>query len=394
MQKRGLEKIILIHKVGHRVRKTVQFFIYFFFFSGDRYYSSMTKNLKDLGKKIPALKSIVGPKALLKDLSFSLKTFSYMPNVPKRNTFDPYLDTKETLNGDHSETVDILASQDISLEQLTDLYMASKLLGYEGHEKLLDILSIMQVGVPDALNFATDLTAFFEENCKAEVMAEKSKAQNIQGLLIIAQKYLIKSQLFGKDEAFNVPKVGNYSNATAPKTSASASAAHNGSHPQVTKTVNGHHRIATSSFDNYAEESSVDVLKIEAMEKNLSLLNQEVKKIKDLEEGDRQIRTDIGHMKRDYEAKQTHLKQALKPLQDKLAELTHDLDSLKTEVKTMQGLKLAPGVAPFKGNGASGKPACVYVRVAYGHNRNEVHEFPTDENGNLSFTAVNAVYPG
>jgi len=272
--------------------------------------------------------------------------------------------------------------------------MASKLLGYEGHEKLLDILSIMQVGVPDALNFATDLTAFFEENCKAEVMAEKSKAQNIQGLLIIAQKYLIKSQLFGKDEAFNVPKVGNYSNATAPKTSASASAAHNGSHPQVTKTVNGHHRIATSSFDNYAEESSVDVLKIEAMEKNLSLLNQEVKKIKDLEEGDRQIRTDIGHMKRDYEAKQTHLKQALKPLQDKLAELTHDLDSLKTEVKTMQGLKLAPGVAPFKGNGASGKPACVYVRVAYGHNRNEVHEFPTDENGNLSFTAVNAVYPG
>merc|ERR1712214_211049 len=77
----------------------------------------------------------------------------------------------------------------------------------------------------------------------------------------------------------------------------------------------------------------------------------------------------------------------------------------------MGGLKLAgtpvapigtqPGTpAPIgkekvaKNNLASSKTHCVYVRVSLPHNSREVHEFPTDENGNLSFTAVNAVYPG
>ena len=98
-------------------------------------------------------------------------------------------------------------------------------------------------------------------------------------------------------------------------------------------------------------------------------------------------------MKRDHDAKQTVLKQSLKPILDKILELSQDLDTLKTEIKTMKGLKLAPGVAPFKTSKTASNHS-VYVRVALPHNRNEVHEFPTDENGNLSFTAVNAVYPG
>ena len=145
-------------------------------------------------------------------------------------------------------------------------------------------------------------------------------------------------------------------------------------------------------------------MRIDAIEKNLAILNREVKKVKELEDNDKQIKVDMGIMKRDYDAKQAMLKQSLKPITDKLMELSQDLDTLKGEVKAMKGLKLAPGVAPFKtgpgqNSGAapgSGKPSsvCVYVRVALQHNRNEVHEFPTDENGNLSFTAVNAVYPG
>merc|ERR1719411_1342561 len=75
-------------------------------------------------------------------------------------------------------------------------------------------------------------------------------------------------------------------------------------------------------------------------------------------------------------------------------ELSQDLDTLKTEIKTMKGLKLAPGVAPFKTAKNSSNNSVTYVRVALTQNRGEVHEFPTDENGNLSFTAVNAVYPG
>ena len=157
----------------------------------------MAKNHTELGKKLPALKSIVGPKALLKDLYFTLKTFSYLPNVSKRHSYDPYLESKESLNGDHSEAVDILASQDISLGQLTDVYMASKLLGYEGHEKLLEILGLINVGVPDALNFATDLTAFFEENCKTDILSEKAKANMDLGrILQSAEYYLVKSGLF------------------------------------------------------------------------------------------------------------------------------------------------------------------------------------------------------
>ncbi len=38
----------------------------------------------------------------------------------------------------------------------------------------------------------------------------------------------------------------------------------------------------------------VDSLRIEAMEKNISLLNREVKKIKLLEDGERQLEVDLG----------------------------------------------------------------------------------------------------
>ena len=91
-------------------------------------------------------------------------------------------------------------------------------------------------------------------------------------------------------------------------------------------------------------------------------------------------------MKRDHDAKQTVLKQSLKPILDKMMELSQDLDTLKTEIKTMKGLKLAPGVAPFKTAKNVSNNSVTYVRVALTQNRGEVHEFPTDENGNLSFT--------
>ena len=44
--------------------------------------------------------------------------------------------------------------------------MASKLLGFKGHEKLVDIIATAKVGFPDPMAFALDLTAFFEDNCK------------------------------------------------------------------------------------------------------------------------------------------------------------------------------------------------------------------------------------
>merc|ERR1711862_240386 len=106
---------------------------------------------------------------------------------------------------------------------------------------------------------------------------------------------------------------------------------------------------------------------------------------------------DLAHFKRDQDAKHVMLKQTIL---EKLTELSLDVEALKTEVKAMKGLKLAGTPAPIgqeevaKNNLASSKTHCVYVRVSLPHNSREVHEFPTDENGNLSFTAVNAVYPG
>ena len=61
---------------------------------------------------------------------------------------------------------DILASLGFSLSRLMALFMASKLLGYKGHEKLVDIIATSKVGFPDPIAFAMDLTAFFEDNCK------------------------------------------------------------------------------------------------------------------------------------------------------------------------------------------------------------------------------------
>ena len=168
----------------------------------------MAKNQNELAKKLPALKSVVGPKALLKDLYFKLKTFGYMPNISKRNSYDPYLESKEPTNRDHSEAVDILSSQDISLGQLTDIYMASKLLGFEGHEKLLDILAVIKVGVPDPLNFAMDLTAFFEENCKSEILSKKASAKNdVKTMLKAAEGYIVKSGLFRNESNSSGTKV-------------------------------------------------------------------------------------------------------------------------------------------------------------------------------------------
>lgn len=331
----------------------------------------MAKNLTELAAKLPALKSIVGPKAVLKDLYFKLKTFSYLPNSYKRNTFDPYLESKESLNGDHSEAVDVLSSMGIDLCQLTDLYMASKLLGFEGHEKIIDILATAKVGVPDPLNFALDLTSFFDENCKKDVLAVKSKAKNdIKMVLKSAENYILKSGLFKVE--FKVEKAnGSTSSMEAPIAAA---------------VVNGNGLFDYSAGDAHGDHE--DFGKLASIERNLLMLNKEVKRIRTVEESEKQLRLDFGHLKRDQDAKQATLKQSLKPIMDTMAELSQDLDALKKEIKEMKGLKLAPGVAPFK------KTSAIYVKVAEAHNRSEVHEFPTDENGNLSFTAVNAVYPG
>ena len=387
----------------------------------------MFKNYSRLSGTFPALKSIVGPKATLKNLYFSNdKTFSYMSNSFKRNTYDPYLESKEALSGDHSEAVDILASKDIGLDQLTAVFMASKLLGFEGHEKLFDILATINVGVPDPINFALDLTAFFDDNCKKEVQNIKTKAKNdTKQLLKYAESYLNKSGLY--IDPTPTPAKESTSSPMA-STSVTKKPFDNHGH--------GHHDFVVNG------NGDVEELKLAALEKNISILNKEVKSLKNLEDMSKQMHTDLAHFKRDQETK---LAMALKPILDRLTDLSLDVEALKTEVKTMKGLKLAPGTpapigtpgtpapigtpgtpapigtpgtpapigtpgtpAPIGTPGtptpigqekvaksnASSKNPCVYVRVSLPNNSRETHEFPTDENGNLSFTAVNAVYPG
>ena len=367
-------------------------FSHFSIISGEKYYNTLFKNYSKLSATFPALKSIVGPKATLKNLYFSNdKTFSYLSNVYKRNTYDPYLESRETLNGDHSEAVDILASKDIGLDQLTALFMASKILGFDGHEKLFDILATINVGVPDPINFALDLTAFFDDNCKKEVQNIKIKAKNdTKQLLQYAESYLIKSGLYFDPEPIK---------SETPQQQIASSLKN-----QVKSEYN--HEVVNGNGD-------MEELKLSALEKNILILNKEVKSLKNLDDLTKQLQVDMGHLKRDQDAKHVLLKQSLKPILEKLTELSTDLDALKTEVKAMKGLKLAPGpssnaLGPLVGPGPIGPDkskstknnssnACVYVRVSMPqsiNSRNEVHEFPADENGNLSFTAVNAVYPG
>ena len=320
-----------------------------------------------MAEKLPTLKSVVGPKALLKDLCFALKTFSYMPNLCKGNSsYDPYLKSKEVLNGDHTEAVDILSSQDITLEQLTDIFMASKLLGFEGHEKLIDILSTIKVGVPDPLNFAMDLTAFFEENCKKDIYTMKNKAQNDpKAILKTAENLIVKSGLWasGKPNG-NKPSGHPYFDTTSPPPA-----------------------LLENGF--YTHQDHED-MKFDTLEKAIARLNHDVTELKSIDELTRQqTKVELGHVRRDQDAKFLEIRQSVK-------QISVEMDALKKEVQEMRGLNLAPGFgAVGASNTAVAKPTGnVYVKVALQHNRHEVHEFPTDESGNLSFTAVNAVYPG
>ena len=248
----------------------------------------MAKNQNELAKKLPALKSVVGPKALLKDLYFTLKTFGYLPNIQKRNSFDPYLESKEPANGDHSEAVDILSSQDIGLGQLTDIYMASKLLGFEGHEKLLDILAVIKVGVPDPLNFAMDLTAFFEENCKSEILSEKASAkQDVKTMLKAAERYIVKSGLFGYDQSNSLSGGlannnmdhsfgGQKSSKQQHENLSNHQLLPNGNGNGTANYIHNHNYSDGLQVNQYDSETSnsygiVDSLRIEAMEKNITI---------------------------------------------------------------------------------------------------------------------------
>ena len=150
----------------------------------------------------------------------------------------------------------------------------------------------------------------------------------------------------------------------------------------------------TNSIKEKYSNGNLDDSKIDNFDKELKELTREVQRLSTMEDlaAFKGLKAEVIQLKKDSLSQQTLLTTHLKPVMDRLFTLSADLDSLKNEVKAMKGLKLAPGsMAPFKVGG--GKSA-IYVRVALVHNRQEVHEFPTDENGNLSFTAVNAVYPG
>ena len=135
-----------------------------------------------------------------------------------------------------------------------------------------------------------------------------------------------------------------------------------------------------------------DMTKIDTLEKEIKELKREVQRLSTMDDlpAFKGLQKDVLQLKKDSVNQQNILTSHLKPVMDRLYTLSADLDSLKNEIKAMKGLKLAPGSI---GSKVVGKSA-IYVRVALPHNRQEVHEFPTDENGNLSFTAVNAVYPG
>ena len=247
-------------------------------------------------------------------------------------------------------------------------------------------MATINVGVPDPINFAYDLTAFFDDNCKKEVQNIKLKAKNdTKQLLQYAESYLFKSGLYFDSEAKS----------------------------EITQITSNSKNPLKSDYNHEMMNGNGDIeeLKLSALEKNISILNKEVKSLKNLDDLTKQLQVDMGHLKRDQDAKHVLLKQSLKPILEKLTELSTDLDALKTEVKTMKGMKLAPGpsnavanvgpgpIGPDKSKSTKNNSsnACVYVRVSMPqsiNSRNEVHEFPTDENGNLSFTAVNAVYPG
>ena len=64
-----------------------------------------------------------------------------------------------------------------------------------------------------------------------------------------------------------------------------------------TNFVHNHDYEGLQHYDNSETANNfgmVDSLKLEAMEKNISLLNREVKKIKNLEDSERQLQVDLG----------------------------------------------------------------------------------------------------
>ena len=69
-------------------------------FKGPKYYKSMEQNYAELSRTFPTFKTRDGRKAIFRDVYFTKKCYSYIPDEGRRISFELYSESKH-LNGDN-----------------------------------------------------------------------------------------------------------------------------------------------------------------------------------------------------------------------------------------------------------------------------------------------------
>ena len=129
-------------------------------------------------------------------------------------------------------------------------------------------------------------------------------------MLKAAERYIVKSGLFGYDQSNSLSGGlannnmdhsfgGQKSSKQQHENLSNHQLLPNGNGNGTANYIHNHNYSDGLQVNQYDSETSnsygiVDSLRIEAMEKNITMLNREVKKIKGLEDSERQLQVDLG----------------------------------------------------------------------------------------------------
>jgi hypothetical protein len=201
-------------------------------------------------------------------------------------------------------------------------------MGYHGYEKIFDLLATLRVGIPDPLRFSWDIVAFFEANLDLEPL---KAVKDPKGKMKLCEEFLDKSRLFqfdikNQNQNPNNPKVViKYKSGEKPP-----------KQNQEIKATKAANNIQSTSDSSDAEsriealENNLKNVKLEALQKNVSILNRDVQ----LEHNPvfTALRAEVATMKQDNARIQDLLHRTMNPVLDKLTQMSTDLDSLKVKI--------------------------------------------------------------
>ncbi len=320
-------------------------------------------------------------------------------------------------------TVTALTGEGISYPALTNLAVAVDSLfkdGAKDHKNspglkgvLLDIFAISDFSIPNATQFIDLFVANFRKNWKAEA-SKSMEGTPLKRLEKLRSSYDVKNSLDVVGES--IRQSGFYGGffdrsslpvASAPPSAVSSSVGSLDSRPSSlplmgvespAPIVLSQQPVDLSPIEARlsALETGINSAQIAAVDKNLEILNKEAKT----------SRAEIAKLNK-------VLEETVTPILDQLSLFTIEMQALKDDMTELKktvaenAKKASTPESPVKNSDNAGDEDGVevgpvvaapaskkcYVRISTAKD-GEVHEFPTDDEGNLSVSSISDVYPG